>query len=232
MPRSAIVGFGRYLPRFRITAAAIAEQWSQDEKAITGGLGIEEKTVPGTDEDSFTMAFEAAKQAIETADILPTQISAMFVGSESHPYAVKPTSAMLVSALELDPFCHCADLEFACKAGTAGAQIVDAFVRSGQINFGMAVGTDTAQGRPGDALEYSAGAGAAALVIGSEKIKNAFARIDATVSFTTDTADFWRAADEKYPRHAGRFSRRQPMRDQPTSAMYRKPRRRFWPWEK
>ncbi len=204
--KSAIVGFGRYIPRFRITTETIAAQWKQDPRAITGGLGIREKTVPGTDEDSFTMAFEAATQAIELSEIEPAQISAMFVGSESHPYAVKPTSAMLVSALGLDPFCHCADLEFACKAGTAGAQIVDAFVRSRQIGFGMAIGTDAAQGRPGDALEYSAGAGAAALIIGSAKEKGAIARIDATVSFTTDTADFWRAAGDKYPRHAGRFS--------------------------
>jgi hydroxymethylglutaryl-CoA synthase len=152
------------------------------------------------------MAFEAAKQAIEIAEIQSAEISAIFVGSESHPYAVKPTSAMLASALELHPFSHCADLEFACKAGTAAMQIVDAFVRSGQTQYGLAIGTDTAQGKPGDALEYTAAAGAAAIIIGPEKSKNALCRIDHTLSFTTDTPDFWRAADEKFPRHAGRYT--------------------------
>ncbi len=206
MPKSAIIGFGRYLPRYRVKTASIAEHWKQDAKTVVGGLGITEKTVPGRDEDSFTMAFEAGKQAIETAEIQPSEISAIFVGSESHPYAVKPTSSMLASALELDPFSHCADLEFACKAGTAGMQIVDSMVRAGQIRFGMAIGTDTAQGKPGDALEYTAAAGAAAMILGPENHKNALCRIDHTLSFTTDTPDFWRAADEKYPRHAGRFT--------------------------
>ncbi len=195
-----------YLPTARIRAEEIAAQYQQDPAAITGGLGIQEKTVPGEGEDAFTMAFEAGKQAIEIAGILPTEISAVFVGSESHPYAVKPTSGMVAAALEVDPFCHCADLEFACKAGTAGMQIVDAFVKSGQVRYGLAIGSDAAQAAPGDALEYSAAAGAAAFVIGSAETKKALCSIDHTLSFTTDTPDFWRGAAEKYPQHAGRFT--------------------------
>jgi hydroxymethylglutaryl-CoA synthase len=152
------------------------------------------------------MAFEAARQAIETADLRSSEISAIFVGSESHPYAVKPTSSMLAASLQLHPFCHCADLEFACKAGTAGMQIVDAMIRAGQVQYGMAIGTDAAQGRPGDPLEYTAAAGAAAVILGSEKAKNALCRIDHTLSFTTDTPDFWRPNGDKYPHHAGRFT--------------------------
>jgi hydroxymethylglutaryl-CoA synthase len=206
MPKSAITGFGRYLPVSRITVEDIAMHWGQDPAHIRTSLGLKEKTVPGRGEDTFTMAFEASRQAIEMANIESSEISAIFVGSESHPYAVKPTSSMLASALELHPFSHAADLEFACKAGTAGVQIVDAFVRSGQVRYGLAIGSDTAQAKPGDALEYTAAAGAAAFVIGTEKAKNALCRIDHTLSFTTDTPDFWRPAHEKFPHHAGRFT--------------------------
>lgn len=206
MSKSAIVGFGMYVPKYRIKTSEMARHWEQDPSSLASSLGVLEKSVPGKDEDSFTLAFEAARMAIDVARLTPTQISAIFVGSESHPYAVKPTSGMLASALGLDPFCHSADLEFACKAGTAGLQIVDSFVRSGQIQYGLAIGTDTAQGKPGDALEYTAAAGAAAVILGSETAKNALCRIDAKLSFTTDTPDFWRAKDEAYPRHAGRFT--------------------------
>lgn len=210
MTKSAVIGFGAYLPRYRIKTEEIARHWNQDPKNIRASLGIEEKTVAGPDEDSFTMAFEAARQALALASaragIKPAQISAIFTGSESHPYAVKPTSGMLASALELDPFCHCADIEFACKGGTAALQIVDAFVRSKQIEYGLAIGTDRAQAKPGDALEYTAAAGAAAIIVGPEKSPHALCRIDHTLSFTTDTPDFWRAAGEKYPSHAGRFT--------------------------
>lgn len=206
MQKAAIIGFGMHTPNQRIRAEEIAKHWNQDSQHITGSLGVQEKTVAKADEDTFTMAFEAGRQAIDIADIKSTQVSACFVGSESHPYAVKPTSGMLASALQLDPFCHCADVEFACKAGTAALQIVDSMVRSKQIRYGLAIGSDTAQAAPGDALEYTAAAGAAAFIIGSDKDEHAVARIDYTLSFTSDTPDFWRGAHEKYPQHAGRFT--------------------------
>ena len=68
------------------------------------------------------------------------------------------------------------------------------------------MGADCAQSRPGDALEYTAAAGAAAFVIGPVTDRNALCRIDRTLSFTTDTPDFWRANGDKYPNHAGRFT--------------------------
>lgn len=208
MPKvhSAIIGYGSYLPHRRITTAEIAAHSKQDERSIREGLGVHQKTVPAPGEDAFTMAFEAARHAVAIAGITPQDISAVFVGSESHPYAVKPTSGMVAGALACNPFCHAADLEFACKAGTAALQIVDSMVRCGQIRFGLAIGSDTAQARPGDALEYTAAAGAAALIIGSDRLKQAICRIDQTLSYTTDTPDFWRSSDAAYPEHAGRFT--------------------------
>lgn len=203
---ACILAFGRYIPHARIQSKVIAEHWKRGMEQADG-LGIIEKSVPASDEDAFTLAWEAGKLALETGDINPDDIGAVFVGSESHPYAVKPTSGMLVSALKLNPFCHAADLEFACKAGTAALQIVKAMAESKQIKKGLAVGTDTAQSKPGDALEYSAAAGAAAFVVGlPTKKESGICSIDATLSYTTDTPDFWRGAHEKYPSHAGRFT--------------------------
>ena len=68
---------------------------------------------------------------------------------------------------------------------------------------GIAIGVDTSQGAPGDALEYSASAGGGALIIGRE---NVIANINHTTSYTTDTPDFWRREGQKYPRHGGRFT--------------------------
>ena len=204
--QSAILGFGMSIPSLRIKTEEIANTWKQDANAMINGLGVTEKTVPDAGEDTFTLAFEAGRQAIEIADIQSSQVSAVFVGSESHPYAVKPTSGMVAAALECDPFCHCADLEFACKAGTAAIQIVDSMIRAKQISHGLAIGADCAQAKPGDALEYTAAAGAAAFIMGPATAKNALCRIDQTLSFTTDTPDFWRANGKAHPEHAGRFT--------------------------
>ncbi len=99
----------------------------------------------------------------------------------------------------------CADLEFACKAGTAGLQIIYGFAKAGMIRYGLAIGADTAQGRPGDALEFTAGSGGAAFIVGS-KPNEIIAEINDTYSFTTDTPDFWRRQHAEFPRHAGRFT--------------------------
>jgi hydroxymethylglutaryl-CoA synthase len=68
----------------------------------------------------------------------------------------------------------------------------------------MAVGMDTAQGRPGDALEYTAGAGGAAFIVGEGE--EALAIIEGSLSFVTDTPDFWRRQYAHYPEHASRFT--------------------------
>ncbi|HVQ00757.1 MAG TPA: hydroxymethylglutaryl-CoA synthase, partial [Candidatus Thermoplasmatota archaeon] len=96
-----------------------------------------------------------------------------------------------------------ADYEFACKAGTAAIQTCTAFVKAKMINYGLAIGADTSQAAPGDALEYSASAGGAGFIIGRTKV---VATINDTLSFTTDTPDFWRRAEMKYPSHGGRFT--------------------------
>jgi hydroxymethylglutaryl-CoA synthase len=98
-----------------------------------------------------------------------------------------------------------ADFEFACKAGTEALQMVTALVEAGRIEYGLAIGADTAQGRPGDALEYTAASGAAAILVGRNS-PNAVAKIEYAVSFVTDTPDFWRRSYERYPMHASRFT--------------------------
>jgi hydroxymethylglutaryl-CoA synthase len=82
-------------------------------------------------------------------------------------------------------------------------QTVYAMVKSGMIAHGMAVGSDTAQSRPGDVLEYSAAAGAAAFTLGSQDV---LVEIEATLSVSSDTPDFWRGAGDNYPTHMGRFT--------------------------
>jgi hydroxymethylglutaryl-CoA synthase len=201
---SGIVGYGSYVPVYRIKSAEIAKVWGEDADRIEKGLGIIEKAVGGVDEDTSTISVEAARHAIARAGIDASKVGALYVGSESHPYAVKPTGTIVAEAIGATPNLMCADLEFACKAGTAGLQIVLSMVDAKSIEYGVAVGADTAQGRPGDALEYSAASGGAAFVTGPDS--ESVATVDATCSFTTDTPDFWRRQHAEYPSHGGRFT--------------------------
>ena len=201
--RVGIAGYGVCIPPYRIRVEEIARVWNRDGKAVSNGLAVEEKSVPGMDEDTITISAEAARNAIRHSGIDPGAIGAVFVGSESHPYAVKPTAVVVAEALGTGTDLTSADTEFACKAGTVAIQMCMGMVKSGMIKYGLAIGADTSQSRPGDALEYTASAGGAAYIIGRDGL---VAEIEDTFSFTTDTTDFWRADSSEFPRHGGRFT--------------------------
>ncbi|AGK60741.1 hydroxymethylglutaryl-CoA synthase [Archaeoglobus sulfaticallidus PM70-1] len=203
MVSTGIVSYGTYIPKFRIKVEEIARIWGEVPENIKAGLGVQQKSVPDIDEDTATISVECAREAVERGKINPKKIGAIFVGSESHPYVVKPTATIVGSAIGCGNFFHAADFEFACKAGTAGIQTCMAMVKSGMIEYGLAIGADTSQSAPGDPLEYSASAGGSAFIIGKE---NLIAEFEDTLSFTSDTPDFWRREGQPYPSHGGRFT--------------------------
>lgn len=198
-----IVSYGAYIPRYRIKVEEIAKIWGENAEDIKNNLNIYEKSVPDTDEDTITIAVEAARHAVHRRDIDPQRIGAIYCGSESHPYAVKPTATIVAQAVGATPELTAADFEFACKAGSAAIQTCMGMVKSEMIDLGLAIGSDVSQGAPGDALEYTAAAGGAAYVIGSDDV---LAEIEDTYSYTTDTPDFWRREGQPYPEHGGRFT--------------------------
>jgi hydroxymethylglutaryl-CoA synthase len=195
-----IAGYGAYVPRYRLPASEVSRMWSGGK----GGAPIKEKAVSGLDEDVVTMSIEAARNALARAEIDPQEIRAVWVGSESHPYAVKPTSTIVAEAIGAVPHTQAADWEFACKAGTEAMQAAIGFVGSGMARYALSIGMDTAQGRPGDALEYTAAAGGAAILLGRAEVS--LAVIEGSYSFVTDTPDFWRRAHAQYPSHGDRFT--------------------------
>jgi hydroxymethylglutaryl-CoA synthase len=200
---AGIVGYGAHIPRKRITTEEIARQWGKDPETMKRGLLLQEKSVPGFDEDTITISVAAGRAALDRAGIDPELVGAVYIGSESHPYAVKPSGTVVAEALGIGPEVHIADFEFACKAGTEAMFVALGLVEADRVEYALAVGADTSQGAPDDALEYSASAGGAAFIFGST---DTLVDVIETYSYTTDTADFWRREGEFYPRHGGRFT--------------------------
>jgi hydroxymethylglutaryl-CoA synthase len=202
---SGIIGYGVYTPIYRIKISEIASVWKKDPAEIISGLQVTEKAVPGFDEDAITMGVEAGKAALSMAGVSEKEIGAVYVGSESHPYAVNPTSTSVAEYLGIGNDYFAADLEFACKAATAGLQIALGLLDSNKIHYGLVIGSDTAQGKPHDVLEYTAASTACAYILGNKK-NEIIAEVLETSSFSSDTADFWRRDGERYPSHFGRFT--------------------------
>ncbi len=197
-----IMGYGAYIPAYRLPAKEISKLWRAGQDMDY--LPVKQKSVPSKDEDTATMAIEASLNALKRAKLAPEKVRAVWVGSESHPYAVKPTGTIVSQVLNIAPEVLAADMEFACKAGTEAMQAATAFVGSNMGDYALAIGMDTAQGRPGDALEYTAAAGGAAYIMGPAE--ESLAILEGSYSYVTDTPDFFRRAYQKYPEHGNRFT--------------------------
>lgn len=201
---AGILGYGIYVPKYRIRVSDVAAVWGKNATDIEKSLGVTQKSVSAYDEDAVTLAYEAAISALEFAGIAPEEIQSCLAGSESHPYAVNPTSTIVAEFLGVGRNYLAADLEFACKAATTGIIATRGLINSGQIKAGIVIGTDAAQAKPHDVLEYTAASAAAAFVLSSSN--KVIADILDCASFSSDTPDFWRRDGVRFPSHGGRFT--------------------------
>lgn len=200
---TGIVSYGFYVPQSRIAVADIARVWDKSEGAIERSLGVTQKAVAAVDEDALTMAYEAAQQAVLKAGQGVEDIGVAFVGSETHPYSVNPTSTILGEFLGLPNEYLAFDTEFACKAATGAMMAATGLVQSGFTKRALICAADKATGKPHDALEYTAASAAVAVILGDEKVA---VEIVDMLSYSSDTPDFWRREGIRYPSHGGRFT--------------------------
>lgn len=194
-----ITGYGVYVPWYRIKLSEISRAWKAQGEASG------EKSVPAPDEDAFAFAFKAARSAVAHSGTNPSNIGAVYVASTSSPYIERSLASPIVFALGAPRGAIPADLGASPRAATVGMNACIDSIKSGRIKSGLVAGTDALVGGPGDELELYSGAGACAVVIGSDGV---IAEIEDCFSYTTDFVERWRDAKSQYPRLGdGRFVR-------------------------
>src|SRR6185369_3447298 len=105
-----IVSYGSYVPYRRLKRAAIAQALG-----IPAGKG--ERAVASFDEDSVSMAVEAARDALRTAP--DASIGALLFATTTPPYAEKLNAALIGAAARLPLEIRAADLTGSVRAGLA-----------------------------------------------------------------------------------------------------------------
>jgi len=203
-----ILGYGVYIPWQRIKTETIVRERERRRKdlneileKIKYGLLLSRKSIAGMLEDSTTLATEAAENAIGMAEIDPGEINSVVVGTESKPYAVGTVARHVASFVGVGEEAFVGDVEGACNAGMQSLNFVFSQVKSGFARYGLAIGSDVAQARMGDPLEYSAGAEAGAFVLGSG---DPVAEIVDMAPYSSLAMDFWRREGAKVPSHFGK----------------------------
>jgi hydroxymethylglutaryl-CoA synthase len=156
-----LLGYGVYIPRYRINKVEYVKAWGRFAAA-----GIEEKAVPGFDEDSVTMAVEASMNALNHAKVDASKLNAIYFASTSSPYAEKLVSSTIAMALGAPPRVSVADFTSSTMAGTSALLMSLDFVASGRGHFALVATSDCPYADPSDFFEHPLGAGAAAFVVG------------------------------------------------------------------
>ena len=203
---TGIASYGHYVPMLRMDVRALAEQWGLSDtlERVYRLNGRSMVAVNGLDEDAVTLSIEAAERAMARLAPDAPRPQSVLIGSESHPYAVKPSGVIVAEALGLAPDVFVADLEFACKGGTAALFLSAGLVESGRAPAALAIGADCPQSAPGSLLEASVGSGASAFVVG--RGDRLLATIDHMAAASSDATDFWRRDGEQFPQVVGKFS--------------------------
>ncbi|WGT27972.1 3-oxoacyl-[acyl-carrier-protein] synthase III C-terminal domain-containing protein [Pseudomonas marginalis] len=183
-----ITGYGGYIPRLRIPRAAIAaaHQWMAPQLR---GLAKGQRAFCSWDEDSITMAVEAARDALDLR--ARGDLGAVYLASTTLPYADLQNSTLLASALNLNASIRTLDIGHSQRSGVAGllATLKDSSVPA------LFVASDAPRGKPASVQEISYGAGAAAFTTGSNGV---IAELLGTASRSEQFVDHFRSAEEQY----------------------------------
>ncbi len=195
-----ILGYGVYIPRYRIAYEETRKAWENLQYLLGTGprLGVMEKAVPHYDEDSITMAVEAGKNAVRCAGIDIGELGALIMGSATPPYQNRDSSSTVAAALYMRKDIVNMDLNQASRSGTSALRAAEAIVESGMAKYALVIASDLCRPEPGTELEPTLSAGAGALVLGKEE---GIAEIEDRYSFSSETFDMWAEAHEELLRY-------------------------------
>jgi hydroxymethylglutaryl-CoA synthase len=163
--QAGVVGCGVCIPRLRIKREEYQRAWGYSPR------WIEEKSVADFDEDSITMGVEAASNALRNAKVEPSEIDATYFASTSPPYAEKQNVSTIATALGCRSDTITTDITSSTKSGASALLSCLDLVGSGRGRFGLVVAADCPSGDPTGALEHQLGAGAAAMIVGTERVR-------------------------------------------------------------
>jgi 3-hydroxy-3-methylglutaryl CoA synthase len=186
MVTPGIADTGVYIPRYRLSAKELGQQWQR-------WMGKGERAVANHDEDAVTMAVAAASRCMGDRDA--TDIDALFFASTTSPYKEKQSAAVIAAALDLGHMARTADLAGSLRAGTTAMVTALDAVRAGTATNVLVVASDCRIPEPGSPLEALLGDGAAAVLISN---KDLVAELVGNVSISEDFTDAWRRDEDRY----------------------------------
>lgn len=181
-----IASVGGYVPRYRLSGKLLASVWG-------GGGSGGERAVANYDEDSLTMACEAALDALHGRD--PKKVGACFLASTTAPYLEKSSAVVLATVADLGTGVLTADLGGSLRCGTTALRLALDMVRAGSTSQALVAAADMRPAAPGTAEELQIGDGAGAVVVSGDDV---IASYEGSYSTSQEFTDVWRLQGDRY----------------------------------
>jgi len=174
-----------YIPTYRLDRKEVFDAIGWIGRNFLPG----EKAVANHDEDSITMAVTAAMECLKGS------VDAVFFASITMPYKERQNAEIIATALDLDSGVVTADFTGSTKAVTTALISALNYVKAGKAEKVLVCASDCRLGKAGSYQEIAFGDGAAAVVVGKDKL----ATMDSYYSVSYDFMDNWRTDEEKLP---------------------------------
>src|SRR3989338_9513627 len=143
MTYARIKGTGSYLPKKILTNQDLEIMVDTSHEWIVERTGIERRHVSAKDESSVSMAIIAAKEALNTANILPEHIELIIVATATPDHFFPSAACMVQNALGITNECPAFDVSAACAGFIYGMSIANQYIRTGTAKNVLVVGGDT-----------------------------------------------------------------------------------------
>ena len=183
-----IKSFGAYIPVYRLSASELARAWGG-----RGGRG--EIAVANYDEDSITMAVEAAIDCLNGMDLaIP---DGLYFASTTPPYSEKLSASIVAAATDLRDELFTLDIGNSLRSGTGAVKAACDAIKGGSAKNILVTAADCRLAPPASEFESVFGDGAAAFLIADEDVAVA---IEDSHSISSDFVDVWKRAEDPYIR--------------------------------
>ncbi|RJR25877.1 MAG: hydroxymethylglutaryl-CoA synthase family protein [Desulfobacteraceae bacterium] len=189
-----ITSFGAYIPIYRLSRDLIARAW--ERSSLKG-----ERSVANNDEDTLTMAVEAGSDSLKGLD--RKKIDGIFFATTNAPYKEKLSAGLAATVLDFRKDVLTADFTDSLRSSTAALRAAVDSVKAGSAGSILVAAADCRLGYPRSDQEQLFGDGAAAVVIGGDKV---IASVEHSLSINKEIVDVWRNDDDRFVRVGeGRF---------------------------
>jgi 3-oxoacyl-[acyl-carrier-protein] synthase III len=142
MPSSRIVGTGSYVPPKTLTNADLEKMVDTNDEWIVTRTGISERHVASDEEATSDLAYEAALQALASANLDAMDLDLILVATITPDMAFPSTACFLQDRLGARR-AGAMDVSAACSGFVYGLAVADGMLRLGTVRTALVVGAET-----------------------------------------------------------------------------------------